>query len=661
MKKLFSFLFVYLLLASNSLASSAIEPIKKGDLALAKKTLRQIEQKQYDAAKKTASFLSSNNYTDTMLWIIYQKSDADNSYEEIIDLTKRHPNWPSEKSLLNRAEESLTFDIHSSKIIEFFKDGEPITGHAMRLLAEAMINSGSNNTDKINTLLRRSWMQGDFSQNDEESFIKRHKKILRQEDHIARIDRLIWEHKISAAKRIIHFVDREYSHLFVARINLIQNRRGVDASILRVSKKLINDPGLNYDRANWHKKRRNFGRAYEYLENIKTTMPNQHQWWDLKAYLIREMIEEKKYKKAYHLAKYHGNEPGGADFADSQWLAGWISLRMLNKPRQAYEHFYALYNNVSFPVSLSRGAYWAGRAAESNNNPDIAKKWYSKAAEHPTTFYGQLATLKLDSKAKIELPDFPQNKLSPTAKTQTNAMLQATHLLNKLGQHGYARRFIISATENAKSPEEMAYISLLGKSIGQKWLGVVSGKYALRQNVILKDTGWPLLAKKPDTKTPLSLVHAIIRQESGFNTNARSSANASGLMQLIPSTARRMSKLLRLRYKYSKLTDDPDYNIALGSYYLGRLIDGFKGSYILAIGSYNAGPTNVKRWIKQNGDPRELKTVEEVIDWIEMIPFSETRNYIQRVIENKQMYERLLNKRSISTIGDLMRFVEEDE
>lgn len=644
---------VSLLLTLNVAAASDYR-ISQNDKATFERALTYMARGQYDQARVEARKASDGDILNAVLWLQYQENADGNRYEDITRFIDNHPGWPKLKTLRNRAERSLTGDIPPATLVSYFKDEAPVTGYAMRLLAEAQLALGKNKDD-ANKLLRQGWIQGDFSTEDEQSYLAEHGRILRGEDHIKRMQRLIMEGQLASAKRLYPKIPNSYQRVYWGALALTENKPGIDNALGSIPESLRNDPALVYARLKWHMERKNFDRMIDYAKSIQTTMPAQDKWWAIKHRLIREILEEKRYKDAYHLAKFSGNEPGSSDYADSEWLAGWLALRFLGDQRNAYKHFYNMYQKVSYPVSRSRGAYWAARAAEKNDNADIAREWYKKAADHSTTFYGQLAYNKLYGDKPIVLPPFPSVP-SASAKThKKNSMLKMAYLFGAVGRKGTAESFIDAAVESAKTPEEMAVLSQFGEETGEQELSIVAAKKALQQGVVLSKTGWPVLKAMPKTDIEKSLALGIIRQESRFDPEARSPADAAGLMQLIPDTAKRMSKALDLRYDNRRLTADPLYNVKLGSYYLGRLVEQFDGSYILAIASYNAGPANVRRWIDTYGDPRRLTSVDKVIDWIELIPYSETRNYVQRVLENTQVYRGQLQEASLMLKDDLMR------
>lgn len=627
--------------------------ISSKDKAIFKSAYSKARNNQFDAAMSEASQASDKTILKLIKWLGYQDGYARGGYDEIASFIERNPSWPSIKILKNKAEFSLTGRESNQEVLKSFKSSPPVTGYGMKLLAEARIQSGDNSPETVN-LLRQAWRQGDFSREDEEKFLSEHSKVLTQDDHFKRVDRMLWEGEESDAKRLYPLLNDNQKRIVQVRLELMENNPG---AIAKITEPLRSDPGLIYEQVRIYSERESFGRVYQMLYPVVGTMPSQAKWWKIKNRLIRELLDQNKIKEAYYIAKNHGNEQTSSDYADAEWLAGWISLRYLNNPQESYKHFYNMYNRVEFPVSLSRAAYWAGRAAESNRNPDIAKSWYEVSAAYVTSFYGQLSYLKIHgNKASLNLPPNPTMGLSAKNTDKVRELLMSAYILESVGQSGMAERFMKAAIDSVDTAAEMAYICEFGIKIGRPNFSVVAAKQALTDGEILPKHGWPntkYMPKSISVEEPFAL--SIIRQESVFNPHALSSAKAMGLMQLIPATASRMAKGLGIAYSPNKLLTHPEYNITLGSYYLNSLVENFDGSYILAIASYNAGPGNVRKWNRKYLDPRQMDNVDDVIDWIESIPFNETRNYVQRVLENLQVYRSRVADNKLTLMDDLMR------
>ena len=369
---------------------------------------------------------------------------------------------------------------------------------------------------------------------------------------------------------------------------------------------------------------------------------------------VRDAIEAKQYTKALGMLKNHGQQ-SGVGFAQAEWLTGWVLLEKKNSPSRAYKHFEGLYNGVSYAISRARAAYWAGRAAEALGNHSLATSWYQKAAGFPTTFYGQLAYVKSYPGEALQLPAVSHPSNSEIKQFATgNSLMDVIKLCFKYKQPATLNLFIKHAVLNAKSERVMHLAAAYLGKYQHISSGIKAAKRAAQRNVYLGDIAFPRRRLNPDSRVEPALVHSIIRQESEFNPIIRSHAGAVGLMQLLPSTAKLVAKRLGVTYRPNRITD-PEYNIKLGTSYLGQMLDRYNGSYILAVAAYNAGPGNVDKWVKRFGRPSG-KSFKSAVNWVEGIPFSETRNYVQRVMENLQVYRQHLGSRDgLQIERDLVR------
>ena len=342
---------------------------------------------------------------------------------------------------------------------------------------------------------------------------------------------------------------------------------------------------------------------------------------------------------AYKLATSHF-QTDGADFAEAEWLAGWIALRKLNRPDEALRHFQTLYDNVSYPVSRARAAYWLARTYEVKEQNNTATRWYREAASYITCFYGQLAAGHLLESERKSLPKEPEPSDKDVAAFEARDL---THVVRLLADFDDRRRevrsFMIAIARTAKTPIDWTLATRLAQDTGRYDLAVAISKLALQNGVVLSNSGYPALepvnAASEQFPDP-TILHAVVRQESAFDAEAISNAGARGLMQLMPETALRVARRLKMPFSKNRLTRDPTYNLRLGQAYLADMLGEYDGSLILALAAYNAGPVRVERWLETYGDPGP--SIYDAIDWTESIPFSETRNYVQRVLENLAVY-----------------------
>ena len=376
--------------------------------------------------------------------------------------------------------------------------------------------------------------------------------------------------------------------------------------------------------------------------------------WPELADAARRSVERGDISVGYRIANGSGATTG-SPFAEGEWLSGWIALRALDDYKVSYDHFTTLYAGVGTTISKARGAYWAGRAAEEMGDMATAQNWYKAAATNQTAYYGQLAAARLGRSDALSFAPMPQPTAAQRASFDRRELVRVVRLLDQLGEDDRARPFLKFMADNNSDPATLRMVADLGQEVGRDDLTVMVAKIARDKGVDLIDYLYPLLSVPTGPGPEPALTLAVIRQESAFDATAVSPAGAMGLMQLMPATAKHTAKSLKLRFRKEDLTRSTDYNMRLGRAYLQELLDSFNQSYVLAIAAYNAGPDRVNGWITLYGDPREHGV--DAVDWIETIPIAETRNYVQRVLENLQVYRHRLGQVQVaqSLQQDLLR------
>ena len=423
------------------------------------------------------------------------------------------------------------------------------------------------------------------------------------------------------------------------------NRSGMDKAINAVPQSLKNDAGLLYERAKWRRRRRT--ELYALPVYLKLTTPphsedGKKRVWREKKYMANWALKQKRYEDAYNLTQNHGMTSGVA-FAEAEFLAGWLALTKRNQPAVAAQHFAKLKDGVSLPVSLGRAYYWQGRAAEALNDP-MSNSYYAQAAKYPNVYYGQLAAEKIGQGfAYTNLPPEENNWIG-NADFETKELIRALRMIGEIQSERTFNQFSFHLDDILTDKNELSQLAKLGKEYGYMKPSVRAAKQAARFDTMLTESGYPkpeVITRALPSKFDIPFVLAIARQESEFNTRASSHANAYGMMQMINATAKTTARRAKMPYRKSWLIGDPEYAAKLGSHHLNDLLNSFDGSYIMSAAAYNAGPRRVRQWNKTYGDPR-LGQIDP-IDWIESIPFSETRNYVQRVMENMEVYRARLN------------------
>ncbi len=573
------------------------------------------------------------------------RSDTEMSFDELSHLLKSQADWPGMVRVQVRAEEKVADSVLTpEQTIAWFEEvGGPVSGDGRVSLAEAHTRAGQ--PDMALSMIREAWHGNTLNTRQTQQVLSDYGNQLTREDHEKRADFLLWTAQHSAAARLKPYLGSDWQRLVNARSDLQLRRPGVDAAVNAVPANLQNHPGLLYDRAKW---RRRAGQAEsEYvpllaqIDGANVPPAGRDNLWGERGVAVRNALRERNFETAYQLSAPHGMDSGG-DFAAAEWMAGWVALRHIGQPERAREHFEFLGNNVSTPISLARAHYWRGRALEALEQQEAAQAAYEEAAKYPFVYYGQLAAEKT---GKTQLYLEATGEVSDTDRESFNSrpLVRALKLLAENGEAGEFRYFAYHLDDMLDTEADYILLSELASDYLYHDIGVRGAKAGLAQGIVPTEAAFPVpdyeLQREPGVER--SVMYALARQESEMNPSAISHANARGLMQFIPSTARIEARNIGLEYRTSWLTDDPGYNMTLGGAHLDTLLEEFTGSYIMAAAAYNAGASRPRRWIREYGDPRTGEI--DPVDWVEFIPFSETRNYVQRVLENTQVYRQRLS------------------
>ena len=622
----------------------------KKDFSLAKKAVAEMKKSDWTNALKTAKKAKDKSIYNFIEWRHLLTEGNKASFYDYLNFINANKDYPRLGRIKYLAEHKLSNEkITPGKIIDWFGDEEPLSGYGKMILGESYILTGQIEQGK--KLIKEGWITADLSKTELSLFRKKFKNYLNAEDYIQRADYLAWENKYWDLKRMLRYLPKDYELLYNARQLLMSKSYGVDQAIKNVPDRFKNDAGLNFDRLKWRRKRGRIDSSAEILLNVKNTkdyLVRPDKWWDEREIISRSLIYEKKYELAYKIASNHALIEG-SDYAAAEWMSGWIALSFLDDPLLSKDHFQNFYNNVSYPISTSRGAYWLARSYKALGDKENSKKWFEEAAKYLTTYYGQLAFLELNPNENFELSKDMEVDKKYREKFYSKELVKITYLLDELNEDKYTK-FILRhlANENIENGSEIL-ASELSTNIGRFDFAIQIAKIASYEKRFHNKFNYPIISTPKNIngrKIPESaFILSIIRQESEFDLSANSHAGAKGLMQLMPYTAKLVAKQAKLPYVKSRLTTDPEYNINLGSHYVAGLILDYDGAYPFAIAAYNAGPNRVKYWKKINKDPQKKQI--DYVDWIELIKFRETRNYVQRVLENYNVYRYILEQRPI--------------
>jgi len=602
------------------------------------KALYAMDRGRWQTTGKYARQIKDSLARKFLAWNVLSRTNRVARFELITDFLRQNPQWPRQQQLRKRAEETLGLHIPAQQVLAYFRKNRPVSATGNSRLAGALLDVGR--LDEARRLVRKTWINGNFPKAEEVDFYKNFRHLLTSGDHIKRMDRLLWDGQYWPARRMLPRVPKDWRALAEARFSLRRQTGNVDRLISRVPDVLKNDPGLLYERLRW---RRQKGKddAIDILKSPPPELERPELWWRERAVIVRDSLAKGHITEAYRLVSDH-RLAGGAAYADAEWMAGWIALRFLGDPETARRHFEKMYVAVRYPISRARGAYWIGRSLEAAKQGEKATQWYGKAAAYPTTYYGQLATARFRPDQSLIFADDPVVGRQQRQSFDSHELVRVVRMLGQLGQQDRIRPFIGRLYQLSTEPAWRKMTAALAKSEKRPDLAVWVAKRSSRDGREIMSAAYPALDPPVITSVSKSsrpeppFVLALIRQESAFRIDAVSPARAKGLMQLMPATARTVAKRVNIQYSSSRLTRDPTYNMTLGQYYLSGVLDRFDRSYVLALSAYNAGPSRVNQWIRAFGDPRDKDV--DAIDWVEMIPFEETRNYVQRVLENLQVY-----------------------
>ena len=609
-----------------------------------------MQKSKWSSALKIAKKAKDKSIYNFIQWRHLLTSGNQASFYDYQVFLNKNSDYPRISRVKYLAEHKLsTESVSPKKIIKWFGENDPLSGYGKMILGESHILIGDKN--KGTRLIKEGWVTADLSKNELKYFRKKYKKFLNADDYIKRADYLAWNGDRWDLRRLIRYLPKDYELLYNARHLLMSKGYGVDQAIANVPQKFKNDAGLNYDRLKWRRKKGRVDSSTEILlkiRNDKEYLVRPDKWWKEREIISRALLYKKKYEISYKISSNHGMTEG-SEYAAAEWMSGWIALSFLNDPITAKDHFKNFYENVSYPISLSRGAYWLGRAYEKIGEREQSNNWYREATKYLTTYYGQLAFLKLNPNGKFELEK--DMEIDPKYRIQffNKELVKISYLLDELKKDKYTKHILRHlANDNiAKGSEVLA--AELATSINRYDFAIQVSKIASYQKRFHNKYNYPIISTPKyinKRKIPESaLILSIIRQESEFDLEANSHAGAKGLMQLMPYTAKLVSKQAKLPYSKSRLTTDPEYNINLGSHYIAGLILQYDGAYPFAVAAYNAGPNRVKYWKKINKDPQKKQV--DYVDWVELIKFRETRNYVQRVMENYNVYRYILEQRPV--------------
>lgn len=577
-----------------------------------------------------------------LTWAIASSGQKGVPSSEIATAAQELRGWPGLAKLRSYSERAL-YDENPAPayVLAAFGDTAPETTNGAMILSRALVATGKQ--AQAAKYIRKVWRGEVLDKATEDKILAEFAGLLAVGDHKARMEYLMYRNRAAQAKR---FGDMGQAQSLYNAWNAVATKASNAGQLLAsVDGKWGGDPGYLFARIEYLRKQDKYAEAGALLQKMprdRDELVNAGEWWNEQRIVSRGLVDQGQFKAAYRIVANHvASSP--TDIVEAEFHAGWYALRGLQDSKTAETHFRKILDVSNGPISVSRAWYWIGRAAEAGG-PGKASEFYAKAASYPTTFYGQLAGEKLGRKTLNV--SYPSPSYADRERYQAREAVQAIARLESAGHGWRANSLYLSLADQMQSPGELAILSAQAERSGNHHLSLQVGKIAYSRGIDVAALAFPLGVIPTSANISGSgkaLAYAIARQESAFNPAAVSVADARGLLQILPGTAKAVAKRHNIAYSADKLTADAGYNATLGAHYLGEQIDAFGGSYVMTFIAYNAGPKRVPEWIARYGDPRG-QSVDAIVDWIERIPFPETRNYVQRVMENYEVYKARLGQ-----------------
>lgn len=613
--------------------------------------LDALATKDFDSARAARDSLPSSSLDHHILaWAIALYGGDRVPSGEIAAAAELLPGWPGMKTLRRNSERALARENPAADVvIKAFDGSQPQTAEGVIALARAYVAKG--NVQAAQSVLSPFWRTEKLEARDETAIINEFGPIISAADHRYRMERMFYADRIGSAQRVATLAGaKELADAWAASSQGDKNTPKLLAAVPADQR----GAGYLFAEAEYLRKRKKFADAAALLLKAPTdraALVDPDAWWIERRVLSRELVDKGDMKTAYRIVAAHMAE-SPTNAADAEFHAGWYALRGLKDPTRAAEHFSRIANLAQGSLSLSRAYYWLGRAAEAGG-PGDAKEYFTKASAFGTTFYGQLAGERIGNRL-LNIAS-PQPNEIDRQSFQKREAVSAINRLRDAGYERYANTLYIDLAGQLTSAGEVALLAQMAEKQGNHFLALRIGKIAASNGVNVGALSHPI-GVIPETAnisgSGKALAYAIARQESEFNVSAVSRVGALGLLQLMPGTAEQLAKKAGMTFSEAKLTTDPGYNATLGAAFLGQQLDRYNGSYVLTFAGYNAGPRRADQWIKRYGDPRG-KDIDTVVDWIERIPYAETRSYIQRVMENYEVYKMRISG-EFDIVGDLV-------
>ncbi len=611
------------------------------DLAVVKKAADLVRHGKTNEATTLEKSISDPLARKLVEWLILRGDDGDAGFNRLAAFVSANPSWPSLALLRKRAEGALWEEKRDAATVRaFFATARPASAKGRLALAGALLAAGER--ADAQALVRETWRQDAISRDVESMAIEAFGDLLTRADHKARMDRRLYADDSEAGLRAAQRLGANEVAIAKARIAVTDKGGNAKALLDAVPAEVRNDPVYVLSRIQWLRRNDKAADAAQLMLEAprEAALANDvDEWWSERRLIARKLLDADDAQGAYRIARDAAIPVKENARAELHFTAGWIALRFLNDPSTALAHFARISQGVSNPITLARGSYWQGRAYEAMGRRDESRSHYETAARFTTAYYGQLARARLGL-GEIALNPPPQPSREKRAALLSLEVVRAAEILYAIDAKDFVAPMVQDLAEKAQDVGALVVLAELAQSHHDARAMLLIGKTVLGRgfsfdHFAFPNVGVPKYASLT-REVDRSVVYAIVRQESAFQAKVASAANAQGLMQIMPGTGRALAKKFGLAFDRKRLGQDPVYNAQLGSAELSDLLQDYRGSYIMTFAAYNAGRGSVKKWVAQYGDPRDPNV--DPVDWVERIPFSETRNYVQRVMENMQVY-----------------------
>lgn len=610
------------------------------DTALFRQGLAAARARDVSGARTAASQISDPTARKLVEWALLDTSAEQLSYGDLADAQTRFAGWPRADSRRNAAELLLDRSYAGPDAASaLFAQTGPTTVQGAIALADAMEQRGRS--DEARALIRDWWRTRSFDDASQSRILTRWGSALSRDDHETRLNMLLLGPHGPATRAMVTLVSPERQAVANAVMTL-RTAYSPDAVVAGLSPAQAADPAVALERVRILRSQNRQSEGFALLAALPAAPSHtegQNTLWSERRNYFLDALERRNWQAAYDAMAGHGF-PSGERKVDAEFFAGWVALTKLNDPVRATAHFEALRQSSSTPITQGRALYWLGRAAEARGETPAAIQYYQAGARHIQTFYGQLAAEKA-GQTTITLPSDPVPTAGDVASFEANELVRAMRILGETGETSLFRVFAYQLDDDLPGATDLALLMDLSRAYGENFTAMMVGRAASQRGFLMPERQYPIrIPPSVPGAAPLEFTQAITRQESSFDPRARSHADARGMMQFLPATGAQVARQLGLPFSADRLYE-PDFNMTLGSFHLGDLMNNFGGSMLLTTVGYNAGPARPPQWVARCGDPRG-GTVDP-IDFIECAPFTETRNYMMRVMENMQVYKARLN------------------